>query len=107
MSDTAIEGGNATVVKELWDKVSLQIDDNCRFIKLETTALDSLSARGENYFIYRCSLLLGKPAEFVSDGQDTQIVYLGDPADMQKALDLDLSRRPGDRFPVLRHREPV
>ncbi|KAI0540341.1 hypothetical protein GGR58DRAFT_499144 [Xylaria digitata] len=106
MNTTTKEGGSAAMVQELWCRVSVQIKDHSSFIKLSTDTVDRLGQRGKNHFVYHCCLLLGKPAEFVFQSPDMESVYLGNPEEMEKALDLVVVRLPDVRFPVLRHREP-
>ncbi|KAI0910157.1 hypothetical protein F4824DRAFT_511137 [Ustulina deusta] len=106
MSTAAKEEGSAAMVMELWREASVQIDDRCRMIRLNIKTVDRLGHRGENYFVYHCSLLLGKPAEFIFDNSNMERVYLGNPEDMQKALNSVVVRHPDNRFPILYLRDP-
>lgn len=62
----------------------------------------SCSSRAAN--IRTCSLLLGKPAEFILDNSDSECVYLGNSDDLEKMTDSIVVRNAEDKLPTLYHR---
>ncbi|KAI0975516.1 hypothetical protein F4678DRAFT_456868 [Xylaria arbuscula] len=104
---TEAKDGSAAMVMAQWREASAQIDNHCRIIKLDLETLNRLGIRGEAYFVYHCSLLLAKPAEFVHDNSNEEIVYLGNADDMEKGMNSVVVRNSDKRFPVLcQHEAP-
>ncbi|KAI1423397.1 hypothetical protein F5Y12DRAFT_798388 [Xylaria sp. FL1777] len=104
MSTTAVrKDGSAARVREMWREASAQINASCNTITLNIEAVDSLGRRGENYFVYRCCILLGKHAEFIFDNSDRGKVYLGNPEDIETEMNSVVVHLRDDRFPVLHH----
>ncbi|KAI0097015.1 hypothetical protein GGR51DRAFT_566809 [Nemania sp. FL0031] len=99
--DTEYQRDSARAVQQLWNDVSAQIDDHNKIIILNIDVLNRLNDSGKRFFIYRCSLLLGKPADFCRDGEIPSTVYLGNADDLQQKYDAVIIRDPTDEFAVL------
>ncbi|KAI1193886.1 hypothetical protein F5X97DRAFT_338364 [Nemania serpens] len=107
MCSTSYKDGSIELVMQLWRKASMQIDSPFHAMKLRISTFNRLGPKGQNYFIWHCSLLLGKPAEFILDKSDPDCVYLGNSDDLEKVMDSIVVRNPEDKLPFLYQRQPV
>ncbi|KAI1748664.1 hypothetical protein F4782DRAFT_534233 [Xylaria castorea] len=85
----------------LWTRLSTQINGSITTIRLTAPEFDSLSHDGEALFLSHSMLLTNKATEFIADTSNPNVVFLGQPQEMEHTMGSVITRFPGSRLRML------
>ncbi|TRX88496.1 hypothetical protein FHL15_010611 [Xylaria flabelliformis] len=94
-------GKRYDMVMALWTRLSTQINGYATTIRLTAADFDTLRDDGEKLFLYHSMRLTRKPTEFIADASDPNVVFLGDPQELEHTMSSIVTRFPGSRLRML------
>ncbi|KAI0188514.1 hypothetical protein EV127DRAFT_409586 [Xylaria flabelliformis] len=94
-------GKRYDMVVALWARLSTQVNGFNTTIRLTAADFDTLRDDGETLFLYNSTLLTGRVTEFIADASDPNVVFLGDPQELEHTTGSILTRFPGSRLRML------
>ncbi|KAI1742044.1 hypothetical protein F4680DRAFT_464302 [Xylaria scruposa] len=89
------------MAKALWTRLSTQMNGLSTTVRLTALEFDSLKDEGETLLLYYSMYYTHKETQFIADSSDPNVVFLGDPRELEHATGCSIAWFPGCRLRML------
>ncbi|KAI0544291.1 hypothetical protein F4679DRAFT_589654 [Xylaria curta] len=98
---TAVYNNQADMAMALWARLSTQMNSFSTTVRLTALEFNSLWDVGEKWLLYHSMFVTRKETEFIADSSNPNVVFLGNPQELEHATGCSIAWFPGSRLRML------